>query len=69
MDDKTDYHWNISNEFNSSNIFPIESPRVSPHSYSSNDNFASSILVSDWLIFCCQNLILQMKLIKTLRGR
>ena len=58
MDDKTDYPWNILNESNSSCIFPIESSTVSPHSYSSTDSFVSPILVSDWSIFCCQNLIL-----------
>ena len=61
MDDKTDYYWNILNEPNSSYIFPTESSRVFPHSYSSTDNFVSPILVSDWLIFCCENLILHQK--------
>ena len=61
IDDKTDYDWNILNESNSSYIFPIESSRAFSHSYSSTDNFVSPILVSDWLIFFCQNLILQQK--------
>ena len=58
MDDKTDYHWNILNESNSSYILPIEPSRAFPNSYCSTDNFVSTILVSGWLIFCCQNLIL-----------
>ena len=61
MDDKTDYHWNILYESNSSYIFPKESSRAFPYSYSSTDNFVSSILASDWLIFCCKNLILNQK--------
>ena len=71
MDGKTDYHWKILNESNSSytGIFPIESSRAFPNSYSSNESFISQILVSDWLIFCSQNLILEMKMIKTHRGR
>ena len=27
------------------------------YAYSSTDNFLSPILISDWLIFCCENLI------------
>ena len=53
MDDKTDYHWIILNESNSSHIFPIEPSRAFLHLYSSTDNFVSQILVSNWLIFCC----------------
>ena len=31
MDDKTDYHWNILNESNSSYIFPKVTSRVFRH--------------------------------------
>ena len=30
--------------------------------YSSTDNFLSPILISDWLISCCENLILRQKI-------
>ena len=49
------------NESNFSYIFPIESSKAFPRSYSSNDIFASPILVFDWLIFCCKNYILHQK--------
>ena len=29
--------------------------------HSSTDNFLSTVLVSDWLIFCCENLIVHQK--------
>ena len=58
MDPKTDYHGNILNESNSSYIYSIEPSRAFHHLYSSTDNFVSSILVSNWLIFCYKNLIL-----------
>ena len=61
MNDKTDYHWNILNESNSSYIFPLEPCWAFPHLYSSIDNFVSPILVSYWLISCCKNLILHQK--------
>ena len=61
MDDKTDYHLNILNESYSSYIFPIEPSRAFSHSYSSTDNFVLAVLVSDWLIFCCESLILHQK--------
>ena len=61
IDDKTDYHWSILNESNSSHIFPIERSRAFPHSYSSTDNLVSSALISDWLISCCENLIIHQK--------
>ena len=49
------------NESNSSYIFPIESSRAFPRSYSSNDIFVSPVLVFDWLILCCKNYILHQK--------
>ena len=54
MDGKTDYHWNILNESNSSYIFHMKSSKAFSRSYSSTDNFLSSILVCDWLIICCE---------------
>ena len=57
-----DYANNIHfNESNSSYIFPIESSRAFPRSYSSNDIFVSPVLVFDWLIFCCKSYILHQK--------
>ena len=55
MVDKTDYHWNILNESNSPYTFPIEPSSAFHLSYNSTDNFVSPILVSDSLIFCCEN--------------
>ena len=65
MDDKTDYHWNILNKSNSPYTFPVEPSRT----FHLSDNFISPILVSDSLIFCCENLTLhynkEEKIIKT----
>ena len=58
MVDKTDYHWNILNESNSPYTFPIEPSSAFHFSYNSTYNFVSPILVSDSLIFCCENLTL-----------
>ena len=52
------------------NVF-FQKPVISNFAYSSTSNFLSPIPVYDWLIFCCENLMLQkmirikMKMMKT----
>ena len=43
---KTDYYWNTLNESNYSYIFSIETSRAFPNSYSSTEDFVSTIQVS-----------------------